>query len=149
MEDIKKVAVVGAGIMGHGISQVCAQAGYEVSMIEIEREALQTALSKIKYNLETLVKNHVITEGQAARALSRIKWTLDRSEAVRDADFIIEAIKEDMDLKKQVFKELDEECPEHAIFATNTSRLASPSLQRKGKKSLLVCTGGIHLTLCL
>ena len=134
VEDIKTVAVVGAGIMGHGISHVCAQAGYQVNMTTRRRETLQLALSKIKSELEILARNHVITKEQAEAASSRIKCTLDRSDAVRYADFVIEAVKEDVDLKKQVFKELDEQCPKHTILATNTSSFSITELASATKR---------------
>jgi 3-hydroxybutyryl-CoA dehydrogenase len=128
VKDIKTVGVVGTGIMGHGISLVCARAGYQVNITTRRRETLKIAFSKIKSELEVLVRNHIITKEQSRVALARIKCTLDRGEAVRHADFVIETIKEDVDLKKQIFKELDEECPKHTILATNTSSLSITEL---------------------
>ena len=142
VEDIKRVAVVGAGIMGPGISHVCAQAGYQVSMTTRRRETLQLALSKIKSELETLMRNQIITREQAEAASSRIKSTLDRSEAIRDADFVIEAVKEDINLKKQIFKELDEQCPKHTILATNTSSFSITELASATKREEKVV--GMH-----
>jgi 3-hydroxybutyryl-CoA dehydrogenase len=127
-EDINRVAVIGAGIMAHGIAHVCAQAGYQVTMTTRRKETLERARSNIKLELETLVESQIITQAQADAAASRIHTTLDRSEAIKDADFVIEAIKEDMVLKKQIFKDLDDQCPKHAILATNTSSFSITEL---------------------
>ncbi len=121
VEDIKQVTVVGSGIMGHGIAHVCAQAGYQVTMVDINQEILQFAIEKIKSELETLVRNHVITKEHIEATLRRISCTTVLRGAVESTDFVIEAVKEDIDLKKEIFKELDEHCPKQAILATNTS----------------------------
>lgn len=121
VEDIKQVTVVGSGIMGHGIAHVCAQAGYQVTMVDINQEILQFAIEKIKSELETLVRNHVITKEHIEATLRRINCTTVLRGAVESTDFVIEAVKEDIDLKKEIFKELDEHCPKQAILATNTS----------------------------
>lgn len=118
---IQKVAVVGAGIMGHGIAQVCAQAGYETSIVRRHPELLQQALDEIKSNLQVLIENGIITSEEAAEALRRIKCETELAEAVKDADLVIEAVTEDMNVKKSLFKELDTLCPKHTILATNTS----------------------------
>jgi 3-hydroxyacyl-CoA dehydrogenase len=118
---IQKVAVVGAGIMGHGIAQVCAQAGYETRIVRRRPELLQQALDEIKSNLQVLIENGIITSEEAAEALRRIKCETELAEAVKDADLVIEAVTEDMNVKKSLFKELDALCPKHAILATNTS----------------------------
>jgi 3-hydroxybutyryl-CoA dehydrogenase len=118
---IQKVAVVGAGIMGHGIAQVCAQAGYKTSIVRRRPELLQQALDEIKSNLQVLVEKDVITRKEVDKALSGIRCETSLAEAVRDADFVIEAVTEDLNLKKNLFKELDALCPKHTILATNTS----------------------------
>jgi 3-hydroxybutyryl-CoA dehydrogenase len=128
VEDIKRVAVVGAGIMGRGISQVCAQAGYQVMMTSRREETLNGALDNIESNLETLIRNQVVTEEQAKATLSRVKCTLNLGEAVRDADYVIEAVKEDKDLKKKLFQDFDEQCPQQTVLATNTSSLSVTEL---------------------
>jgi len=121
MEDIMQITVVGSGIMGHGIAHVCAQAGYQVTMVDIKQEILQLAIEKIKAELETLARNHVITKEHIEATLRRINYTTILRDTVESTDFVIEAVKEDIDLKKQIFKELDEHCPKHTILATNTS----------------------------
>ncbi|MEM3550482.1 MAG: 3-hydroxyacyl-CoA dehydrogenase family protein [Candidatus Bathyarchaeia archaeon] len=119
--DVRKVAVIGAGIMGHGIAQVCAQAGCETSIFRRRPELLQQALDEIKLNLKVLTDKGIISGEEAAEALSRIKCETDLAEAVKGADFVIEAVTEDMNVKKDLFKRLDEYCPKHAILASNTS----------------------------
>ncbi|MHC1579728.1 MAG: 3-hydroxyacyl-CoA dehydrogenase family protein [Candidatus Alkanophagales archaeon] len=124
VEDIKKVAVIGAGIMGTGIAQVCAQAGYEVGLRDIEDEFVERSISTIKSSLGKLVQKGKISQSDADAIIGRIKGTTDLKEAASDADLVIEAVVENMDVKKQVFKELDEICPEHTILASNTSSLS-------------------------
>jgi len=121
MKHVRKVAVIGAGVMGHGIAQVCAQAGYETSITRKRVELLQQTLNKIKSNFQMLVEREIITKDEADDALSKIKCKTSLAEVVKDADFVIEAVVEDMNVKKRVFKKLDELCPKHAILATNTS----------------------------
>lgn len=123
VEDIKMVAVTGAGTMGHGIAQVFAQAGYRVRVVDQNMEVLRRALGKMKSNLQMFVVKGLITERDADDSLSRIEWTLNLAEAVGEADFVIEAVPEDLALKRKIFREIDETCPEHAILASNTSGL--------------------------
>lgn len=123
MLEINRVAVIGAGSMGSGIAQVSAQAGFQVVMTDLEDKFLQRGFDAIKKSLSMMKEKSKITEEQAHDLLARIKGTLDLREAVSEADLIIEAIPEDIDLKKQTFKSLDEICPEHAILATNTSTI--------------------------
>ena len=119
--EIKKICVLGAGAMGHGIAQVCAQAGYDIKMQDIEDKFLQGGLDRIRKFLEGSVERKKMTREEAEATLSRIKGTTDLREATRDADLIIEAIIENIQIKKDTFKELDNICPAHTIFASNTS----------------------------
>jgi len=121
LEGIKKVAVVGAGIMGHGIAQVCAQAGYRVHVSDLKEGVLMAAVDRIRSNLETLVKYGVTTKNKAESTISRIRVTVDLAEATKDVDFVVEAVPEIMRLKKQVFRDLDKLCPKRIILASNTS----------------------------
>lgn len=134
VEDIKKVAVIGAGIMGTGIAQVCAQAGYEVGLRDIEDEFVERSISTMKSSLGKLVQKGKISQGDADAIISRIKGTTDLKEAAGDADLVIEAVVENMDVKKQVFKELDEICPERTIFASNTSSLSITEMAAATKR---------------
>jgi len=122
--EIKKVCVLGAGIMGSGIAQVLATAGYEVNMRDIEDRFVEKGLSVIKKNLDRAVSKGKMSEDDAKAIFGRIKGTTDMQEATDGVDLVIEAVIEVMDVKKQVFKELDELCKDEAILATNTSGLS-------------------------
>ncbi len=122
--EIRKVCVLGAGIMGAGIAQVIAEAGYEVSLRDIEMRFVEKGLATIKGNLDRAVSKGKKDAGEAEAVMKRIVGTADLGEAARDAQLVVEAIIEIMDLKKEVFKELDRLCPQHTIFASNTSGLS-------------------------
>jgi len=129
-EAIKKIVVVGAGVMGHGIAQVCAMRGYEVVLIDIKDEILQKAMEKIKWSLNKFVEKKRIRPEHAEAALARIKPTTTYEGYVEDADFAIEAVVERMDVKKLVFSKLDQLMPEHAILTSNTSSLSITEMGR-------------------
>ena len=120
---IKKIGVIGAGQMGHGIAQVAAQAGFEVIMKDIAPEFVEKGMSGIKRNLERSVKKGRMTEEEKEKVLSRIHGTVDLEE-LKDVDMAIEAAIEDVELKKKIFEELDRITPEKAILATNTSSIS-------------------------
>ena len=122
VEDIKKILVVGAGTMGHGIAEVAAISGYQVYLSDISQDILNNALEKIGWSLSKLQERGQIKESIEA-IVSRIKPVVGLDKSVRDADFSIEASPERLDLKRQVFSKLDELLPPHAILATNTSSL--------------------------
>jgi len=124
VEDVKKVAVVGAGIMGHGIAQVFAQGGYAVNLCDINYDILHKALFLIRSNLDTFIEHGLSTKEAKKGALSKINVTTNLAGAVGEADFIVEAILEVLDLKKQIFRSIEEHCPKHAIIASNTSGLS-------------------------
>jgi len=124
MLEIKKVAVLGAGLMGNGIAHVCAQAGYEVKMRDIDQKFIDNGLAKIKANLERGLKKGKITQEEIDTILGRIKGVLDLKEAVKDADLVIEAIPEIVSLKLDTWKEVDAAAPDHAILASNTSSIS-------------------------
>ncbi|RLG39324.1 MAG: 3-hydroxyacyl-CoA dehydrogenase family protein [Candidatus Alkanophagales archaeon] len=128
VEEIKKIAQIGAGVMGHGIAQVAAMTGYDVALMDISKDALDRAMKLITVSLSKLVKKNKLTEEQKEAVLGKIKPTLDLKEAVQDADYVIEAVFESLDLKKQVFKEMDEIAPEHTILASNTSTIPATIL---------------------
>jgi 3-hydroxybutyryl-CoA dehydrogenase len=119
---IKNVFVIGAGIMGNGIVQVSAEAGYNVTMMDIKEEFVSKGLASIEKNLDRKVKKGTIQESDKAAVMSRIKTTLDMKDA-GDADMVIEAAPEELELKKNIFKQLDGICQGNAILATNTSSL--------------------------
>ncbi|MEM2725179.1 MAG: 3-hydroxyacyl-CoA dehydrogenase NAD-binding domain-containing protein, partial [Candidatus Nezhaarchaeales archaeon] len=120
-ERIKKVAVIGAGVMGHGIAQVLATSGYQVALVDISQELLQKAIEKIKWSLSKFVEKKRLRPQDADDALARIKPTTSYEEAAKDIDLAIECVPENMNLKKKIFAELDRLSPPHAILSSNTS----------------------------
>ena len=122
--EIKKVCVLGAGLMGNGIAQVCAAAGFEVTMRDIEQRFIDGGMNSIKGNLARDVKKGKMTQEQADAILGRIKPTLDLKEAATGADAVVEVVIEVMDVKKKVYAELEEIVPAHCLFFTNTSGLS-------------------------
>ncbi len=129
MEGIRGVAaVVGLGTMGSGIAQLLAQAGYEVRAAEAERAALERGLDLISQNLKRIVKKGKLSQEQAQKTLSRIEGFSSLGEACSGCEFVIEAVHEDMELKKRIFKEMDQSSPPQAILASNTSTLSITAL---------------------
>lgn len=120
--EIRKILVVGAGTMGHGIAEVAAIAGYRVAMVDISEDILKRALDRIRWSLSKLRERGALRE-DVESVISRISTGISIEDAARDADFVIEAVPENMDLKRQVFLTLDRSVPRHAILATNTSSL--------------------------
>ncbi len=121
--EIKKVGVVGCGQMGGGIAQVSAQSGYQVVVSEINSELLNKGLAAINSFLTRSVERGRMTQQDKDATLSRIKGTTDTKD-FRDCDLVIEAVLENLEVKKKAFAELDKTCPAHAILATNTSCLS-------------------------
>ena len=123
MVKIKKVSVLGSGVMGHGIAQISAMAGYHVTIRDIDQAFLDKAMDKIRWSLSKMVEKGKIASSDMQSILSRITTTVSLKDAVVDADLIIEAIPEDMRLKKDTFSELDRLADPRTIFASNTSTL--------------------------
>jgi 3-hydroxybutyryl-CoA dehydrogenase len=132
--EIKKICVLGAGLMGSGIAQISAEAGYEVSMRDIEDRFVQGGLNIIKKSYERAISKGKMTKDQADALLSKVKGTLDIAEGVKGAQVVIEAVIENMDLKKQVYKELDQLCAKDTILATNTSGLSITEIASMTKR---------------
>jgi len=122
--EVKKICVLGAGLMGSGIAQVFAEAGHEVSMRDIEDRFVQGGLNIIKKNYERAIGKGKMTKEQAGGFFSKIKGVVELASAVQGADVVVEAVIENMDLKKQVYKELEQLCGKETIFASNTSGLS-------------------------
>jgi 3-hydroxybutyryl-CoA dehydrogenase len=120
--EIKKVGVVGCGIMGAGITQVCAQSGYEVVVSEANEELINMGLASIKSLLVGSVDKGKISQQSVDTIIGRIKGTT-KIRGFSDCDLVIEAVSEDLQAKKKVFAALDKVCPKHTILATNTSSL--------------------------
>ncbi|MDA1667429.1 3-hydroxybutyryl-CoA dehydrogenase [Bacillus thuringiensis serovar kyushuensis] len=119
---VQNIVVIGAGQMGSGIAQVCAMAGYDVKVQDLKQEQLDRGLAIITKNLVRQVEKGRMKEEEKEATLNRLTVTLDL-DCVKEADLIIEAAVEKMDIKQKIFANLDEIAPEHAILATNTSSL--------------------------
>jgi 3-hydroxybutyryl-CoA dehydrogenase len=127
--EINRVGVVGCGFMGAGIVQVCAQSGYEVTVIEISKQILSNGISTIEYYLGRGVEKGRISQQDKDSTRSRIKGSI-ALEDLSDRDLVIEAVPEDMELKQRTFARLDRICPGHAILCSNTSCLSVTELAR-------------------
>jgi 3-hydroxybutyryl-CoA dehydrogenase len=139
--EIKRIGVVGCGLMGSGIAEVCARADYEVVVREVNDELLQKGLDRINQSLTRAVSRGKTTQEQADQAWAHIRGTLALADFA-NCDLVVEAAIENMDLKKEIFAELDRILPPHAILASNTSSLCvteMASVTRRGDKVL-----GIH-----
>jgi 3-hydroxyacyl-CoA dehydrogenase len=137
-QDVRVVSVIGAGLMGHGIAQVFAQSGYNVILRDVKQEFLTNAVSRMKDNLTTLSTAGFVQKEKIDSILSRVTTTLDMKEAVAEADFLIEAATENIDLKKQIFKEADEFSPTNTVLATNTSSLPIAEVARATNRPMKV-----------
>ncbi len=119
---ITNVAIIGAGIMGHGIAQVSAGAGFEVRLNDVDEKCLQGAKSKINDSLQRFEKKGKIAEGEGERILSRISFSQDFVKAVEGAELVVEAVSENLEVKKDIFGKLSQYSSPEAILATNTSQ---------------------------
>ena len=125
VDDIKTVAVVGAGDMGHGIAEIALIAGYKVNLYDITQEFVDRGEERIYQSLEKLVSKDKVPADRYEEIKSKLlKKTLDLAEAVKDADLATEAAPEVLDLKKQIFAEMDKAAPEHTLLASNTSTMS-------------------------
>jgi 3-hydroxybutyryl-CoA dehydrogenase len=139
--DLNVIGVIGCGLMGSGIAEVCARAGYRVRVREISEDLLQGGLARIEKSLGKAITRGKISQEQAEQTMERIEGTLDL-DSMTDCDLVIEAAIESMDLKKEIFAELDRILPPHAILASNTSSLCiteMASVTSRGDRIL-----GIH-----
>ena len=133
--DIRKVGVIGAGTMGHGIAQVAAMAGCEVVLQDLQDDVVQRGLDHIKSNLDKGVARGKVEGTDAEAALARVSGTTPLALAAEDADLLVEAIPEKLELKQQLFGQLQDLAPDHAIFGTNTSSLSIARIASKGLES--------------
>ncbi|MBW6486613.1 MAG: 3-hydroxybutyryl-CoA dehydrogenase [Syntrophobacterales bacterium] len=122
--EIKNICVLGAGLMGNGITQVCAEAGFQVKMRDIEQRFIDNGMNNIRKNLARDVQKGKKTQAQADEILGRIKPVLDLKEAAADADVVVEVVVEVMNIKKQVYAELEAIVSDKCLFFTNTSGLS-------------------------
>ena len=144
VDDIKQVAVIGSGTMGMGIADLLSRVGgYDVIMTDTTEELVQRGMENIKNSLQKYFVNKGKISAEDYEAIvGRIKTTIDMAEAASQSDFIIEAVFENLDLKKKVFKELDEAAPEHAILASNTSNQSVTEMANATNRQDRV--GGMH-----
>lgn len=139
--EIKKIGVVGAGLMGRGIAQVASQTGCDVVMRDIEMRFVEGGIKKIDSFLSKSVEKGKIDTKEKDAIIGRIKGTLDMAD-LKDVDFVVEAVIEDLELKKNVFKELDELCRPDVVLATNTSSMSITEIGVSTKRPDKVC--GMH-----
>jgi len=131
---MKNIAVIGAGTMGNGIAHVFAQNGYRVNLIDISSDALDKALATIGKNMDRMVAKEKLTEAEKESSLKRLNTTTDLKSGVAEADLVVEAATENVDLKKKLFKEMDAHAPEKCILATNTSSISITQIAAETKR---------------
>ncbi|MCX6005220.1 MAG: 3-hydroxyacyl-CoA dehydrogenase family protein [Chloroflexi bacterium] len=134
VEDVKKIAVVGSGDMGHGIAEVAAMAGYKVNMYDIKQEFVDKGLGKIKDSLTKQVSKQKMTQEAMDKIMGSLTGFTVLKDAVKDVDFMVEAAPEILDLKQKIFKECDEFAPKHAILASNTSNMSITKIAAATKR---------------
>ncbi|NIU39111.1 3-hydroxybutyryl-CoA dehydrogenase [Candidatus Bathyarchaeota archaeon] len=141
--EVKKVAVLGAGLMGHGIAQVAAQiARCEVNLRDISQEFVDNGMRMINNSLQRFLKKQTVTEAEAKDILARLHPMLDLKEAVEDADLIVEAVPEKVEIKRSVFAEVDKFAKPEAIIASNTSSISITEIASATNRPEKVC--GMH-----
>ena len=142
IDDIETIAVLGAGNMGHGIAEVAALAGYRVNLRDIKEEFVQNGYEQIEWSLEKLAEKDQISDDAAESALDNVEPYVEIEEAVSDVDFVIEAVPEKMDIKKDVYADVEQYLPDHAIIASNTSSLSITELSEQTDRPEQFC--GMH-----
>jgi len=140
---VRKITVLGAGLMGHGIAQVSAQTGkYEVNLRDVEQRFIDSGVNMIRESLQRFVKKGQLAEAEISVIQGRIHPMLGLKQSVADADLVIEAVPENPELKKAIFREVDAYTPPHAIIASNTSSVSITELASATKRPEKVC--GMH-----
>jgi len=124
MDNMKNIAVIGAGTMGNGIAHTFAQSGFKVQLIDVSEDALKKGITTIAKNLDRMVAKEKISEADKESTLNNISVFTDISQGVEYANLVVEAATENIDLKLKIFKQLDQDCPEDTILATNTSSIS-------------------------
>lgn len=128
------ITVIGAGTMGNGIAHTFAQAGFPVNLADVSQEALDRGLKTITTNLDRIIAKGNLTEEQKAETLGKITTFTDTAEAVKNADLVVEAATENLDLKLKIFSQIDENAPENCILATNTSSISITQIAAATKR---------------
>jgi 3-hydroxybutyryl-CoA dehydrogenase len=137
-KNVKSALVVGAGVMGHSIAQVFAQARIEVNLVDLDGKILERAMNLVKSNLETLAEFGRVSGDEIPQILARIHPSTDLAAAAKGVDFVLEAVVEVPDVKKRIFSQLEEFCPEDTVLASNTSTLDIFSIAEAKKPERLV-----------
>src|SRR5690606_25148137 len=139
---MQRISVIGSGTMGNGIVHTFTQYGFEVALIDISPAALTKALATIAGNLDRQIKKKIITETQKKDTLGRISTYTDVSKGVRLADLVVEAATENEQIKLSLFEQMDKQCPEHTILASNTSSISITKIAAATQRPELVI--GMH-----
>jgi len=130
---LQNISILGSGIMGHGIAQISAMAGYKVILRDVEKQFLDRAMEKVKWSLQKFAEKNKITKDQIEEYYNNIKPVIDLNDAVKEADLIIEAVPEDYNIKRNLYKELDQIADNKVIYASNTSTLPITELSKLTK----------------
>jgi len=133
-KDIRNISVIGAGLMGHGIAQIFAAKNYNVHLVDVKDEFLAKALENIRLNLSIMARKAVIAKNAVDKVISRIKTTTNMAEAASDAQLVIEAVPENLELKQEIFQNLDQLCSPQTILATNTSVISITEIAAKARR---------------
>jgi 3-hydroxybutyryl-CoA dehydrogenase len=133
-EDVSNVVVIGAGMIGPGIAQVFAVKNYQVCLLDIKEEILLKAIGNIRSNLSTMARKGIFRKSEVDPIISRIKTTTNMAEAASQAQLVIEAVTENLELKQKVFQDLDRLCSPEAILATNTSVISITEIAAKARR---------------
>lgn len=140
---IKNISVIGAGTMGHGIANAFAMYGYKVSVYDRNKKNHKNVIEEIKYELELMAEENYIKRERIESALSNIKIFSNLEETIKDSDYVIEAISENLGLKRKLFNQLDKICPVHTILSSNTSSLSlaeiTKNISSERKKRVMIC----------
>ena len=133
---MKKIAVIGAGTMGNGIAHTFAQKNYQVTLIDVNEQSLEKALSTISKNLDRMVSKEKISESEKSQTLANILTRTEINEDVlSNTDLVVEAATENLDIKLKIFKKLDSLCPEKTILASNTSSILISTIASATKRA--------------
>ena len=141
-EDIKSIAIIGSGTMGAGISLCFAQAGFEVNLYDVNREQLDKALMRIRSSQDALIQEQVISESDVSRTNECLHTSTNMAQALQGVQFVLEAAPEILELKQQLFREIEMLSPPDALIATNSSGLSITAISEKCRKREL--TAGMH-----
>lgn len=131
MSNIQNIAVIGAGLMGHGIAQIFSVKGYSVTLMDLQDDLLTKAVDNIRSNLTMMAQHGIGNLEDIQPAIGRIRTTRALNEAASGVQFVVEAVNEDLELKQNIFQELDSICPEETVLATNTSVISITEIAQK------------------